>query len=111
MTAYRFYVMDKEGHITAPAIIADLADDEAAKEHAARNIKSVLDIEIWEDARRVAVLKPPSLQWRDLPPAPRPSTGHQIGHVPRPRGDRQPTTFRAFFGIWNRRRAVRFIQP
>ena len=55
MSDYRFYSVDVDGHIDAPAFVAELPSDEAAKQHATALING-RDIEIWDGSRRVAVV-------------------------------------------------------
>jgi len=56
MPHYRIYSVTKEGHIQSAPITIDCDDDQAAIERA-KSIKDGLDLEVWQERRRVAVLR------------------------------------------------------
>ena len=55
MPDYRIYKLDKNGRVVGPAIIATCEDDDAALVVAQQYVDG-LAIEVWADARRVAVI-------------------------------------------------------
>lgn len=57
MPEYRFYTLNKDGHIEAAATIHDLPDDAAAVGQAKRLVEDH-PIEIWLNARKVAKIDP-----------------------------------------------------
>ena len=57
MPEYRFYLMDKDGHIDKPPITHDLPDDDAARAEASQLVEGRA-VEIWQGARIVAHLDP-----------------------------------------------------
>lgn len=57
MPEYRFYTIDKSGHITRPPEGHDLPNDAAANEKA-RRLLDDRDIEIWQGSRVVVYLVP-----------------------------------------------------
>jgi len=56
MPHYRIYSVTKEGHIQSAPMTIDCDDDHAAIERA-ESIKDGLDLEVWQERRRVAVLR------------------------------------------------------
>lgn len=56
---YRLYSVDKEGHIQGMPVIVSCEDDNAAVAEAKQYVDGVA-IEVWDCARRVAVLPPRS---------------------------------------------------
>jgi hypothetical protein len=56
MPHYRIYTMTKEGHIQSAPLSFDCDDDRAAIERA-EAMKDGLDLEVWQERRRVAVLR------------------------------------------------------
>ena len=57
MPDYRFYVVNKDGHIAGPPLVVDCADDEAAVKEAKQLVDGGV-IEIWQRARKVKYLTP-----------------------------------------------------
>lgn len=57
MTEYRLYRVDEEGHIQGGPVIITCENDEAAIAQAKQYVDGVA-IEVWDLARRVAVLPP-----------------------------------------------------
>jgi hypothetical protein len=57
MPEYRFYLMDKRGHIDRPPVTQDLPDDDAARAEA-KQLDDDHAVEIWQGARIVAHLDP-----------------------------------------------------
>ena len=57
MTAYRFYALESDGHISGPPHVAEFPDDRAAIE-AAQVLLNGKAIEVWEGARVVIKLWP-----------------------------------------------------
>jgi hypothetical protein len=55
MTEYRLYRVDEEGHIQGAPVIVSCEDDEAAIAEAKQYVDGVA-IEVWDRARRVAIL-------------------------------------------------------
>lgn len=56
MPSYRFYSLDLAGRIVAPAVDADLPDDEAACAHAHALViaeGAAHSIQVWQDTRLV----------------------------------------------------------
>jgi hypothetical protein len=56
MPHYRIYTMTKDGHIHSAPVSFDCDDDRAAIERA-ETMKDGLDLEVWQERRRVAVLR------------------------------------------------------
>jgi hypothetical protein len=56
MRHYRIYSLTGDGHINAPPMTADCETDEAAIARA-KAIGNGCDVEVWQERRRVAVLK------------------------------------------------------
>jgi hypothetical protein len=57
MSAYRFYAIERDGHIVRPPVERDYPQDgEALKE--ARQLVNGHDIEVWQSSRLVAYLTP-----------------------------------------------------
>jgi hypothetical protein len=57
---YRFYPIQKDGHLLGPPRIMDLPDDDAAIK-AAKELTDERPIEIWQRARMVTRVSPLSL--------------------------------------------------
>jgi hypothetical protein len=57
MPEYRFYIMTKEGKITAPPANHELPNDKAADEKAKQLVNGHA-VEVWQGARIVAHLDP-----------------------------------------------------
>jgi hypothetical protein len=55
MTEVRFYRVDREGHIQGALLVVSCTDDDAAIAEAKQYVDGVA-IEVWDRARRVAVL-------------------------------------------------------
>ena len=55
MPHYRIYTMTKDGHIQSAPVSFDCEDDRSAIERA-KAMKDGLDLEVWQERRRVAVL-------------------------------------------------------
>jgi hypothetical protein len=61
MSEYKFYAIERDGHITRPPAARDCMDDaEALKE--ARQLVNGHDIEVWQSSRLVAYLTPDDKQ-------------------------------------------------
>jgi hypothetical protein len=56
MPYYRIYTVSKDGHIQSAPVSLDCDDDRAAIERA-EAMKDGLDLEVWQERRRVAVLR------------------------------------------------------
>jgi hypothetical protein len=59
MPLYRFYRLKKGGHTAGPPEILDCRDDASAIAKA-KELLNVLEIEVWDGARRVINLQPGS---------------------------------------------------
>ena len=57
MTAYRIYVVDREGHVTGPPYIVYCANDPEAIQQARKYVGRE-PVEIWLDATRIGRLEP-----------------------------------------------------
>jgi hypothetical protein len=57
MSVYRFYSIEKNGHIAGPPVVYELPQDHDALREA-KKLLDGRDIEIWQDARLVAYLVP-----------------------------------------------------
>jgi hypothetical protein len=57
MTVYRFYFLDKDRRVSGPPEVGTFDDDAAAIADARRQVEDET-IEVWDGARRVAVLHP-----------------------------------------------------
>jgi hypothetical protein len=55
--AYRFYVFEKNGHVTGPPIFYELPNDDAALEEA-KKILNDRAIEVWRGVNKVGRLEP-----------------------------------------------------
>ena len=64
MPHYRIYSVTREGRIKSAPVTIDCDDDQIAIERA-KSIKDGLDLEVWQERRRVAVLKsnPQGASW------------------------------------------------
>jgi hypothetical protein len=56
MPHYRIYAVTKDGHIQSAPVTLECDDDRAAIERA-EAVKNGLDLEVWQERRRVAVLR------------------------------------------------------
>jgi hypothetical protein len=56
MPYYRIYTMTEDGHIQSAPVSFNCDDDRAAIERA-EAVKNGLDLEVWQERRRVAVLR------------------------------------------------------
>jgi hypothetical protein len=56
MPEYRIYRLDQAGHIVAPPDVVDCETDEEAVATAQTRLDG-LDLEVWQEARRVTTLK------------------------------------------------------
>jgi hypothetical protein len=56
MPHYRIYTMTKDGHIQTAPVSFDCDDDRAAIGRA-EAMKDGLDLEVWQERRRIAVLR------------------------------------------------------
>jgi hypothetical protein len=54
---YRFYVLDKDDHVTEPPHVFEWPDDDAAVEKAAQLLNGRV-IEVWDHSRLVSRLEP-----------------------------------------------------
>ena len=54
---YRFYVLDKDGHVRVPPQVFECPDDEAAVDKAAQLLNEQV-IEVWDHSRLVVRLEP-----------------------------------------------------
>jgi hypothetical protein len=59
MTAYRVYVLDPSGHVTAPPHIIMCDDDDQATHYARQYYLNGEPVEVWHEARCVVRLDPP----------------------------------------------------
>jgi hypothetical protein len=59
MAEYRFYPIQKDGHLLGPLTIMHLSDDNAAIK-AANGLNVERPLEIWQLSRKVARVDPPS---------------------------------------------------
>ena len=59
MAEYRFYPIQKDGHLLGPPRIMDLSDNDAAIK-AAKGLTDERPLEIWQGARKVVRVDPPS---------------------------------------------------
>jgi hypothetical protein len=57
MPFYRIFTVGDDGHIHGPPENVT-CDDDLAAVRIARSIQSGFDLEVWQETRRVAVLKP-----------------------------------------------------
>jgi hypothetical protein len=53
---YRAYFLNDEGHVDKPPVLLDCASDEQATQKA-RSLLDGHDVEVWDENRRVALLK------------------------------------------------------
>jgi hypothetical protein len=61
MPTYRFYTLNKDGHVATLPVERECENDDAAIKEAGRMAKQY-PIEIWQNQRKVALLKPPLLK-------------------------------------------------
>ena len=57
VTAYRVYVLDRDGHVAGPPQVLHCANDDEVTAQARQSLNGN-SIEIWEGARRVVRLEP-----------------------------------------------------
>jgi hypothetical protein len=57
MANYRFYVLDKDGHVREPPEVFDFPDDDTAVEKAVQLLNGRA-VEVWDHSRRVVRLEP-----------------------------------------------------
>ena len=61
MPNYRFYTLNKEGHVDTLPVDCECSDDDAAVKQATRIAKGK-SIEIWQGERKVGLLKSPDVK-------------------------------------------------
>ena len=60
MSAYRIYLLDRTGQVTGPPHIVVCDDDTQATHYARQYYLGRNPVEVWDEARCVAKLEPPS---------------------------------------------------